>query len=303
MLDRIRTGRGDPGPHAQRRRPRSGSRGATQPVPRGRPDLALRLPVLTGTHARRRHVRGAAQHRRRAGARACRASPMSSAGWRGPRPAQEAEPVHDPRGRAPATVQKRAADAMKTAITDMFGIDVPILAFSHCRDVVAAVSKAGGMGVLGAVAHSQRQLEIDLDWIEDEIGDRPYGVDLIVPAKYAGLRRGRVHARRRPGADPARAHRVRRRHPPPLRRARPARRRQGPWLRRRPRRSGRAVLGRERGAEPRDRAGPPQCARRQRPRSTAGAHDRAGQGGGPPRRRPGRARRSTPSDTSTPVST
>ncbi len=75
---------------------------------------------------------------------------------------------------------------MKTAITDMFGIDVPILAFSHCRDVVAAVSKAGGMGVLGAVAHSQRQLEIDLDWIEAEIGDRPYGVDLIVPAKYAG---------------------------------------------------------------------------------------------------------------------
>ncbi|MAT06484.1 MAG: monooxygenase [Acidimicrobiaceae bacterium] len=75
---------------------------------------------------------------------------------------------------------------MKTAITEMFGIDVPILAFSHCRDVVAAVSKAGGMGVLGAVAHSDRQLEIDLAWIEDEIGDRPYGVDLIVPAKYAG---------------------------------------------------------------------------------------------------------------------
>lgn len=79
---------------------------------------------------------------------------------------------------------------MKTAITEMFGIDVPILAFSHCRDVVAAVSKAGGMGVLGAVAHSPRQLEIDLDWIEDEIGDRPYGVDLIVPAKYAGSEEG-----------------------------------------------------------------------------------------------------------------
>ncbi|MEQ9162300.1 MAG: nitronate monooxygenase, partial [Ilumatobacter fluminis] len=64
---------------------------------------------------------------------------------------------------------------MKTAITEMFGVDVPILAFSHCRDVVAAVSKAGGMGVLGAVAHSDSQLEIDLAWIEDEIGDRPYG--------------------------------------------------------------------------------------------------------------------------------
>ena len=76
---------------------------------------------------------------------------------------------------------------MKTAATEMFGIDVPIFAFSHCRDVIAAVCKAGGMGVLGAVAHSPEQLEIDLDWIEAEIGDRPYGVDLIVPAKYAGL--------------------------------------------------------------------------------------------------------------------
>jgi NAD(P)H-dependent flavin oxidoreductase YrpB (nitropropane dioxygenase family) len=68
----------------------------------------------------------------------------------------------------------------------MFGIDVPILAFTHCRDVVAAVSKAGGMGVLGAAGHSERQLEIDLDWIEAEIGERPYGVDVIVPARYAG---------------------------------------------------------------------------------------------------------------------
>src|SRR3954452_25029095 len=80
--------------------------------------------------------------------------------------------------------------AMRTAITDKFGIDLPILAFTHCRDVVVAVTKAGGMGVLGAAAHSERQLEIDLDWIETEIGDRPYGVDLIVPAKYAGSDEG-----------------------------------------------------------------------------------------------------------------
>lgn len=75
---------------------------------------------------------------------------------------------------------------MRTAVTDLLGIEFPIFAFSHCRDVVAAVSKAGGLGVLGAVSHTPEQLEIDLDWIEDEIGDRPYGVDLIVPAKYAG---------------------------------------------------------------------------------------------------------------------
>ncbi|MGB8860735.1 MAG: nitronate monooxygenase family protein [Ilumatobacteraceae bacterium] len=75
---------------------------------------------------------------------------------------------------------------MRTPVTDMFGIDIPILAFTHCRDVVAAVTKAGGLGVLGAVAHTQEQLEIDLAWIEAEVGGRPYGVDLIVPAKYAG---------------------------------------------------------------------------------------------------------------------
>ncbi|MEM9514134.1 MAG: nitronate monooxygenase [Actinomycetota bacterium] len=79
---------------------------------------------------------------------------------------------------------------MKTAATDMLGIEFPIFAFSHCRDVVAAVSKAGGLGVLGAVAHTPDQLEIDLDWIENEIGDTPYGVDLIVPAKYAGEESG-----------------------------------------------------------------------------------------------------------------
>ena len=68
----------------------------------------------------------------------------------------------------------------------MLGIEFPVVAFSHCRDVVAAVSKAGGMGVLGAVAHSPDSLDIDLDWIEAEIGDRPYGVDVIIPASLAG---------------------------------------------------------------------------------------------------------------------
>lgn len=79
---------------------------------------------------------------------------------------------------------------MKTPMTEMFGIDVPIFAFTHCRDVVAEVCKAGGLGVLGGVAHSPKQLEIDLEWIKDEVGDRPFGVDLIVPAKYAGSDEG-----------------------------------------------------------------------------------------------------------------
>jgi NAD(P)H-dependent flavin oxidoreductase YrpB (nitropropane dioxygenase family) len=79
---------------------------------------------------------------------------------------------------------------MHTQVCDMLGIEFPILAFSHCRDVVAAVSKAGGFGVLGAVAHSPEQLEIDLGWIEENSGGRPYGVDLLLPQKYAGADAG-----------------------------------------------------------------------------------------------------------------
>ena len=65
-------------------------------------------------------------------------------------------------------------------------IEFPVFAFSHCRDVVAAVSKAGGMGVLGALAFSPEQLEIELNWIDEHVGDKPYGVDVVIPAKYEG---------------------------------------------------------------------------------------------------------------------
>ncbi len=75
---------------------------------------------------------------------------------------------------------------MRTRICDTFGIDLPIFAFSHCRDVVAAVSKAGGMGVLGALSFSPEQLEIELDWIDEHVGGKPYGVDVVMPASYAG---------------------------------------------------------------------------------------------------------------------
>lgn len=75
---------------------------------------------------------------------------------------------------------------MRTRACALLGMEFPIFAFSHCRDVVAAVSKAGGFGVLGAVAYSPEHLEIALDWIDEHVGDRPYGVDVIVPAKYVG---------------------------------------------------------------------------------------------------------------------
>ena len=47
---------------------------------------------------------------------------------------------------------------MKSPICDMLGIEFPLLAFSHCRDVVAAVSRAGGFAVLGATSHSPESI-------------------------------------------------------------------------------------------------------------------------------------------------
>ncbi len=76
---------------------------------------------------------------------------------------------------------------MRTALCERLGIELPIFAFSHCRDVVAAVSKAGGFGVLGAVGFPPEQLEIELAWIDEHIGDRPYGVDIVIPGKYEGM--------------------------------------------------------------------------------------------------------------------
>ncbi|NUP31276.1 MAG: nitronate monooxygenase, partial [Streptomycetaceae bacterium] len=72
---------------------------------------------------------------------------------------------------------------MRTGICERFGIEFPLFAFSHCRDVVAAVTNAGGFGVLGAVAYTPEQLDTELSWIDERVGGRPYGVDVLVPGK------------------------------------------------------------------------------------------------------------------------
>ncbi len=74
---------------------------------------------------------------------------------------------------------------MKSPICDMLGIEFPLIAFTHCRDVVVEVSKAGGMGVLGAAGHNAESLEIELRWIDEHIDGKPYGVDLIAPTSLA----------------------------------------------------------------------------------------------------------------------
>lgn len=70
---------------------------------------------------------------------------------------------------------------MTNRLCERLGIEFPLFAFSHCRDVVAAVSKAGGFGVLGATAFNPEQLEIELQWIDAHVDGKPYGIDVLIP--------------------------------------------------------------------------------------------------------------------------
>ena len=82
---------------------------------------------------------------------------------------------------------------MNSKICEILGIEFPLLAFSHCKDVVAQVSKAGGMGVLGAVGMTPEILEQELKWIDEHVDGKPYGLDLLVPNKFVG-KEGNVEA-------------------------------------------------------------------------------------------------------------
>ena len=73
-----------------------------------------------------------------------------------------------------------------------FGMEVPIFGFSHCRDVVAEVSKAGGMGVFGVAYKTAEQLDAELKWIDERVGGKPYGIDVLLPNKYEKLGEKRV---------------------------------------------------------------------------------------------------------------
>jgi NAD(P)H-dependent flavin oxidoreductase YrpB (nitropropane dioxygenase family) len=66
-------------------------------------------------------------------------------------------------------------------IRELVGVDFPLFAFSHCRDVVAAVSRAGGFGVLGGATFTPESLEVELAWIDEHVDGKPYGVDILVP--------------------------------------------------------------------------------------------------------------------------
>lgn len=74
---------------------------------------------------------------------------------------------------------------MSNRLKHLTGADFPLFAFSHCRDVVAAVSRAGGFGVLGCSTFTPEQLDEELRWIGEHVDGKPFGVDIIIPENMA----------------------------------------------------------------------------------------------------------------------
>src|SRR4051812_9304967 len=72
---------------------------------------------------------------------------------------------------------------MNNEICRLTGAEFPLFAFSHCRDVVAAVSRAGGFGVLGGSSFTPDSLEVELQWIDEHVDGKPYGVDIVIPER------------------------------------------------------------------------------------------------------------------------
>jgi NAD(P)H-dependent flavin oxidoreductase YrpB (nitropropane dioxygenase family) len=79
-----------------------------------------------------------------------------------------------------------AKDPLRTKFCEMMGVEFPILAFTHCKDVVAAVVNAGGFAVLGEAMHTPEEIEADINWIRSRVGDKPFGIDLVLPASAPG---------------------------------------------------------------------------------------------------------------------
>jgi hypothetical protein len=75
-----------------------------------------------------------------------------------------------------------AKNPLHTRFCDMLGIEFPIVAFTHCKDVVIAVVNAGGFAVLGEAMHTPDEIAADIKWIRDRIGSKPFGIDLVLPA-------------------------------------------------------------------------------------------------------------------------
>lgn len=80
-----------------------------------------------------------------------------------------------------------ARNPLHTKLCDSLGIEYPIIAFTHCKDVVVEVTNAGAFAVMGETPHTPEEIEADIKWIRDRVGGRPFGIDLVFPASVPAL--------------------------------------------------------------------------------------------------------------------
>src|SRR5215472_7909431 len=74
--------------------------------------------------------------------------------------------------------------ALRTPLCDRLGIEHPIVGFTPSEQVAAAISRAGGLGVLGCVRFNDpSELDSVLTWMDENTDGKPYGVDVVMPAK------------------------------------------------------------------------------------------------------------------------
>jgi NAD(P)H-dependent flavin oxidoreductase YrpB (nitropropane dioxygenase family) len=73
-------------------------------------------------------------------------------------------------------------DPLKTKLCDLLGVEYPIVAFTHCKDVAVAVINAGGFAVLGVGHTSPDEIGASIQWIRDRIGGKSFGIDIVLPA-------------------------------------------------------------------------------------------------------------------------
>ena len=77
-----------------------------------------------------------------------------------------------------------ATDPLHTRLCEEYGCEVPLVAFAHTRDVIAAVTNAGGIGILGMGGAEPDEARANIRWIKERVGDKPFGVDILLPASF-----------------------------------------------------------------------------------------------------------------------
>ena len=75
-------------------------------------------------------------------------------------------------------------DALRTRLCEEYGCEYPIVAFCHTKEVVAAATNAGGIGILGTTQLLKDEFRRDVRWIRDQVGDKPFGIDTLLPATF-----------------------------------------------------------------------------------------------------------------------